>query len=96
MPLKDCPINAKLIFKDGNTRHWAGDRYVKDGDCNQMVYNLRAAILKRWDKTKEVQMFDNRKLDKLILHITNGPEGVIVLRNDLREYLGKDYNPPKL
>jgi lipopolysaccharide/colanic/teichoic acid biosynthesis glycosyltransferase len=92
MSSKECPIVAKVLFSDGNTVFFKGDRYVKDGDCNLMVYKLRTMLIKLYPKTKSIQMFDNRIMtgDRIIFEYQNG----IMLKNDLKSYLGENYNPP--
>ena len=97
MSLKDCPITAVAIFNDTPTvkKYFRGDRYEKENH-SIMVYNLRKMFLKMgMEKVKEVQIFDNRRMaseDRVILHYANG----VVIRNDLENYLGKDFNPKTL
>jgi hypothetical protein len=98
MSVKESPINAKVVFNDGNVRHWAGNRFEKE-NCNVMVALLRTAILKKWFHVKEVKIYDNRKenpKERLIFHATKDAGGSITFVNDLKNYLGENYNPPSL
>lgn len=95
MSLKDCLITATVIFTDGNKRYFRGDRFEKE-DKKLMVYNLRKMLLKfEMSKIKVIQMYDNEKMaseDRMILHYEQG----VMLRNNLVNYLGADYNPKML
>lgn len=90
MSSKECPIVAKVIFKDGNRVIFKGDRYEKE-NCNVMVYNLRKMLLGMMPRIKSIQMFDNRILngDRIILEFQNG----YCLKNNLKSYLGEQYDP---
>lgn len=92
--MRNAPIVAKVIFKDGNRRFFDGSRYEKE-ELGAMVYKLRNMLINfhRAGKIKEVQMYDNTRTDdRLILEYKDG----IMLRNDLASYLGKDYNAKQL
>jgi hypothetical protein len=90
MSLKDSPIVAVIIFKDGNRRHFYGDKYEKE-NCNVMVYLLRKMALKMLQDIKGIQMYDNRILDgdRLIFEYQQG----VTLKNNLKNYLGENYDP---
>lgn len=85
--VKNSPVVAKIKFKDGNIRHWAGNRFEKE--CiNTMVYNLRKACLKNIKHISEIQIYDNtRQGDRLIFEFSEGINKI----NLLPEYLGTDY-----
>jgi len=87
---KDSPINAKVIFKDGNSVIFYGNRYETE-DIGQMVLNLRKMILKMLDKIDTVQMFDNTiiKGNKMFFEYKKG----VVLMNNMINYLGNNFNP---
>jgi hypothetical protein len=94
MSIKQSPIVAKVIFKDGNRRFFAGTRFEKEL-INVMVYHIRKMLLSFFNegKIREIQIFDNTKMgDRLIFEYKHET----VLKNDLASYLGNDYNPPKL
>ena len=68
MSLKECPIVAIIVFKNGNSRPFRGDRYEKNNKII-MLYNLKKMITKHWDKIKSVRIFDNTIMppnDKII------------------------------
>ena len=90
MNSKKSPIVAKVIFKNGKTVHFQGNRYEKD-DCNVMVYKLRIMLLKLIHKIDVIQMFDNRILsgDRMIFEHQYG----VNLKNNLKSYLGDGYDP---
>lgn len=86
----DSPVNAKVIFKDGNKMIFYGNRYEKE-DIGVMVLNLRKMALKYLDKIHTVQFFDNTiiKGNKMFFEYKNG----IVLMNNMVNYLGHNFNP---
>ncbi len=86
----DSPINAKIIFKDGNKRIFYGNRYEKE-DMGQMVLSLRKMTLKFLHNIHTVQFFDNTitKGNKVFFEYKNG----VVLMNNMVNYLGNNFNP---
>ena len=95
MSLKDCLVTATVVFMDGNKRYFRGDKFEKENK-KLMVYNLRKMLLKfEMSKIKVIQIFDNEIMaseDRMILHFDQG----VMLRNNLANYLGADYNPKQL